>query len=181
MRIHKNGFTLSEVLITLSIVSIVAALTLPQVTSNAERRKRGAQLAKIYQNIEAKTKEYLYNHNANNGTFIDKIVLTGEGNDWQEQLIGNQGLYMYLAPNSNDTYKMNKTPGEFQLVFTNLAGEARYSGTRRILGITVDLNGFNKGPNESARDRFAFFMSNDGKLHADNDDTQRVINNGFRL
>ena len=181
MKVSKNGFTLAEVLVTLSIVGIVAALTLPQVSGNAERKRSGAALGKIYQNIEAKAKEYLYNYNTDHGTFYDKITLTDAGNGWQDNLLGHDGLYMFLIPNSDDTYKMNKTPGEFQLAFQNVAGANRFATTTRILNITVDLNGFDKGPNIDGRDRFAFFMSNDGKLHADNDETRSVVNRGFRI
>lgn len=36
--IFQNGFTLAEVLITLGVIGIVAALTIPNVTSNYRKK-----------------------------------------------------------------------------------------------------------------------------------------------
>ena len=44
----KQGFTLSEVLITLGIVGIVAVLTIPGVMKNYKNRLYTAQLEKVY-------------------------------------------------------------------------------------------------------------------------------------
>lgn len=47
----KRGFTLSEVLITLSIVGVVAVLTIPGVMKNYKNRLYTAQLEKVYAQI----------------------------------------------------------------------------------------------------------------------------------
>ncbi|MDE6137868.1 MAG: type II secretion system GspH family protein [Candidatus Gastranaerophilales bacterium] len=44
----NKGFTLSEILITLGIVGIVAVLTVPGVMKNYQNRLYTAQLEKIY-------------------------------------------------------------------------------------------------------------------------------------
>ena len=44
----KNGFTLAEVLITLGIIGIVAALTLPTLIQNHRKKEVETKLAKIY-------------------------------------------------------------------------------------------------------------------------------------
>lgn len=44
----KNGFTLTEVLITLGIIGIVAAMTLPSILSNQRKKVAETKLAKIY-------------------------------------------------------------------------------------------------------------------------------------
>ena len=41
---HKNGFTLAEVLITLGIIGIVAAMTLPTVMNKARNKQLEAGL-----------------------------------------------------------------------------------------------------------------------------------------
>lgn len=48
----KNGFTLAEVLITLGIIGIVAALTLPFLLPKIEKMKTEARLAKFYSTIQ---------------------------------------------------------------------------------------------------------------------------------
>ena len=45
---RKNGFTLAEVLITLGVIGVVAALTLPSVISNYKEREYIAKLKKSY-------------------------------------------------------------------------------------------------------------------------------------
>ena len=47
----KKGFTLSEILITLTIVGVVAALTVPAVMKNYRNRLYVAQLQKTYAQI----------------------------------------------------------------------------------------------------------------------------------
>ena len=45
---EKKAFTLAEVLITLGIIGIIAAITLPAVLSNYRAKKAAAQLKKMY-------------------------------------------------------------------------------------------------------------------------------------
>ena len=47
----KKGFTLSEILITLGIVGVVAVLTVPSVMKNYRNRMYVAQLQKTYSQI----------------------------------------------------------------------------------------------------------------------------------
>lgn len=47
-----NGFTLAEVLITLGIIGIVAALTLPSLITNYREKQRVTQLKKIYSTLQ---------------------------------------------------------------------------------------------------------------------------------
>ena len=46
--IFQNGFTLAEVLITLGVIGIVAALTIPNVTSNYRKKVVETRMAKFY-------------------------------------------------------------------------------------------------------------------------------------
>ena len=47
----RNGFTLAEVLITLGVIGIVAALTIPNVTSQYRKKVVETRLAKFYSSI----------------------------------------------------------------------------------------------------------------------------------
>ena len=49
--LEKNGFTLAEVLITLGVIGVVAALTLPSVISNYKEREYIVKLQKAYSTI----------------------------------------------------------------------------------------------------------------------------------
>jgi len=180
MKIFKNGFTLAEVLIALGIVSIIGALTMPQITTNAERRKSGTILSRIYTQFENASIQLIsnYNHNESNGLFTDKIALTG--NNWNNinTIVNRLGLSP-LSGNAN-IYKFDKLPGEIQIVLPAIEDQDRFLDKTRIMTITVDTNGFNKGPNTNGTDRFALFMSNNGKIHPDNDVTRDIVNRNFR-
>ena len=45
---HQKGFTLAEVLITLGIIGVVAAMTLPAITAKTEKQQTLAKLKKAY-------------------------------------------------------------------------------------------------------------------------------------
>lgn len=48
----RQGFTLAEVLITLGIIGVVAALTLPSLITNYREKQRIVQLKKIYSTLQ---------------------------------------------------------------------------------------------------------------------------------
>lgn len=45
---RKIAFTLAEVLITLGIIGVVAAMTLPSLITNYQEKQRVSQLKKVY-------------------------------------------------------------------------------------------------------------------------------------
>lgn len=47
----KNGFTLAEVLITLGIIGVVVALTIPQLTTNFRKKETAVRIKKIYSEL----------------------------------------------------------------------------------------------------------------------------------
>ena len=55
----KKGFTLSEVLITLGIVGLIAALTIPAVMKNYKNRLYVSQLQKVYSQLSDATKSVI--------------------------------------------------------------------------------------------------------------------------
>lgn len=65
MKFKKIAFTLAEVLITLGIIGIVAALTIPQLISNYQKHVYTAQLKKFYSTFQAGMKTYMAKENCN--------------------------------------------------------------------------------------------------------------------
>ena len=47
----KHGFTLAEVLVTLGIIGVVSAMTLPTLVKNHQRQVYVTQLQKVYNEL----------------------------------------------------------------------------------------------------------------------------------
>ena len=62
----KFGFTLAEVLITLGIIGVVAAVTMPTLVSNTKYKQVGVKLSKFHTNIENAARAYV----GTNGDFV---------------------------------------------------------------------------------------------------------------
>ena len=60
---NKKGFTLAEVLITLGIIGVVAAITLPTMMQDGKKQQLGTKLAKFQNNIEAAVRPVLIEDN----------------------------------------------------------------------------------------------------------------------
>ncbi len=80
----KKAFTLAEVLITLGIIGVVAAMTLPTVVTNYKKAKTLSVLKKAYSEVqnlfldfknEYNCNEYLNNCFPGDGEFRDKFAL----------------------------------------------------------------------------------------------------------
>ena len=70
----RKGFTLTEVLITLGIIGIVAALTIPSIIENYKKKETEAKLKKGYSAIA----QYVQKAEADNGSFCSWAM---EGSD----------------------------------------------------------------------------------------------------
>ena len=74
----KLGFTLAEVLITLGIIGVVAALTAPALVQNAGTAKVGPTLAKVVSTIELANEQILKDEEA---TDLSKIAQDNDDDD----------------------------------------------------------------------------------------------------
>ena len=68
-----KGFTLTEVLITLGIIGVIAALTIPQLYSRTRNAHLGAQLANAISTIENATGLYIYDQNVRNLSQLNAV------------------------------------------------------------------------------------------------------------
>ena len=69
--LNKNGFTLAEVLITLGVIGVVAALTLPSVINDYNEKKNIATWKKAYAEFAQVAQKISYDYNVN--TFEEAI------------------------------------------------------------------------------------------------------------
>lgn len=112
--LKRHGFTLAEVLITLGIIGIVAALTLPQLTQKYKKQEVETKLAKFYTNIqqavilaEAEHGDKLYwDEIGNSCTFISENEENPECEKGSETALQwyNKYLAKYLISTSVEAY-----------------------------------------------------------------------------
>lgn len=93
--LSMSAFTLAEVLITLGIIGVVAALTLPAlITSNIEKA-RIANLQKIYSQMQNAWNMAVYeNGSATNWNFAQ--TKTDEKNDKGQYILNNDGRLKFM-------------------------------------------------------------------------------------
>ena len=188
MRINKNAFTLAEVLITIGIIGIVAAMTIPALLVQNRERENTAKLKKAYssmaQTITRATTDF--------GT-PDFWELTAKDSD-----VGAKNIVKILSPYFNvnkmcssdlncwpdtTTKKLNldtddnfKTNTKYAAFTTNEGShyafnvenpkcEAVFGTTKALKNVcatfTVDVNG-SKNPNQFGYDIFRFYITKYG-------------------
>lgn len=182
----KNGFTLAEVLITLGIIGIVAAITIPTLIMKQEKAVILSQLKKSYAMLQTMYASAIQENGpidswgwdtAQNydDTTLDRVV--------QEIFAPSLKVAKYCDAVTNvandqcwaiGTYKDGDV---FNIWGSNAAlllddGSSvcfqsfQPNAARLILYITTDVNGF-KGPNTMGKDRFYFVVdtgTTNGKL-----------------
>ena len=104
----KNAFTLAETLITLGIIGVVAALTLPTLTQNYRKHVVETKLAKFYTTINQAVRI----SSAENGEPADWVKDCGSSGsptcsvddftDWFKTYIGKYMNYSNIEPDQNN-------------------------------------------------------------------------------
>lgn len=179
----KNAFTLAEVLITLSIIGVIAALTVPSFNNNAGQAKIGAILAKFVNSFETASQTLISESGTNN--LISAAETTTSDTDYKEKVISSLQKYLVLADIS-DTYKFKAGTGTTEKSTTkayrfdngsvmaiassssvdsaikdNYGGKGAYKGGIGL--IIFDINGTG-GKNRAGKDVYAFIIDNSGIL-----------------
>ena len=148
------GFTLAEVLITLGIIGIVAAMTLPSVIGKYQKKVTVERLKKVYTSL---SQAVLYSVKDN-----DEIEYWDfDGIDAQEFM--DRYIVPYLAdiqtlepPDSNAPERRSKTYA-FADGMTLYGWLWHHPRVKGFLMINVDING-DKKPNVYGRDKFIFHV-----------------------
>lgn len=178
----KTAFTLAEVLITLGIISVVAALTLPAVINNIRAKQYETAMKKGYSVlslalVRMNEEQGFIANQENYG--IDKFapvfknylnLLKDCGQEDCEALgkdddgVLDRLSEVYKTYNgSSDAWNALFDEGQFMLsdgMFVLIDND----GVRPII-ISIDVNGYNKKPNKWGHDLFTFQILNDsGKL-----------------
>lgn len=170
---YTKGFTLSELLITIGIIGIIAALTIPNIIKNTQRKDLEAAFQKSYTLLS----QTLLQMKADDGSVYQKFT-TAPNNSSTAFKNAMRPYFKIInscspesnCPPTNATSYRNYTntasfmnSGHLTIKFYIEDGmliSPLVSGT--ILVIWVDVNGYNKGPNRAGYDLFAFqLLTND--------------------
>lgn len=178
----RYGFTLAEVLITLGIIGVVAALTIPIIVNKVNDMQRNVQVKKIY-SVLGNALTQIKNNNGLTlaGLFTDS---TTAANLLAQQLnysklcnnaiadgCASSGTYLYLKGagswNFSNSSAIVLNTGEIIWIYKDYATNG-WSQCNAIDIITqpycfileVDING-NKQPNQYGKDFFDFYVTKD--------------------
>ena len=189
--IKNNAFTLAEVLVTLGIIGVVSAMTVPTLMQNYQRQVYVTSLHKVYNEFTQAFERYM----------SDQRVTTLRESDLSGSAAGlNQFVkdYFKIAKDCEDQMKDCFAPsytfinnakvitvtGTCNKVFTSTSGAAicldvlngdgatdddgnQVGSATSLKGsvatIEVDVNGV-KGPNIYGRDYFVMYVNNQGEL-----------------
>ena len=175
---RKTGFTLAEVLITLGIIGVVAAMTIPTLMTNIKTTRMKTQFMKAHSTVlqayrlmladDVSTDPSEY---TDSKTFYKTYMRYFQGTiDCGNSITGSMKRHLPCY-NTNDTvgYKtLNKSgkvaynwfdDGQFGLQNGSLVLVENYQGR---LWISVDINGFNNKPNIWGADLFTFEVLDSG-------------------
>ncbi|MCD7879492.1 MAG: type II secretion system GspH family protein [Candidatus Gastranaerophilales bacterium] len=154
----KRAFTLAEVLITLVIIGVIAAITVPTIMANHQKQETAAKLKKFYSTLS----NAIQLEEIENPGFIKAVLKSVssraeiEDGSWN----GSLGKYMPVTK-TNQTYTRNGSVGAsenysnvYALNDGSLIIRARKEGEGSI-SIFYDTNGY-KAPNRHGKDIYKF-------------------------
>ncbi len=132
---NKKAFTLAEVLITLGIIGVVAAMTIPTLMTNIRHRDISVKLQKF-------------------SSVMRQMLLTAEDeqgpvNEWNIRLSHDKFFETYFLPYVKAGISNN------ELIFNDGSTMTLSRGT--CMDLVYDVNGKSK-PNKEGYDQFRFLM-----------------------
>ena len=175
---RKIAFTLAEVLVTLGIIGVVSAMTVPTLMQNYQRQSYVTQLHKVYNEMSQALLRYQTDKNAVNlreagltsanavNSFITTYlkVVKDCGNDFSAcfgsdyKKINGTSLSFGEASSAAGVFVL--AGGQSIAIFSRNSDSQQYSNS--IATILVDVNG-KKGPNIQGRDFYQMdIYSTDG-------------------
>lgn len=194
----RTAFTMAEVLITLSIVGIIAVLTLPNVMASYTKRTTVAQLQRTYNSLRTAFTEHLSNERANllSNTdmnskmgvyhFLQKYMNSAKICAWEEDentlevdASGKCVAESYLDLSGNPTEIAKEDIDDFVCAVLEFGTSIciRPASLTEKVGIYIDVTG-SKIPNRLGHDLFYFEANNDGKLEVWNDNAEDCSREG---
>ena len=172
-----SAFTLAEVLITLGIIGVVAALTIPNLVANHQKKALEAAFKKSYsllsQAIVYVEPELLgsvtgdnTDSGSNNSEFYTKLFAQyklADNLNKNNNVYGTVNVYKQVKSYNNTTVSI---PGCMQVPQLVAADGTSIGGMYNCFAnwIVIDTTGPRKGPNAMGQDIFYFGINDRGRL-----------------
>lgn len=171
--IHKKAFTLAEVLITLAIIGVVAAITIPTLLKNIqdaqfknaakEAFSKASQAIQLMKNDNGgSVSSYIGTYQTFKPVFINYFKVNKDCN-WSDCQNATNSNYKSLYNNLGTGWYFGNgefvsTDGMFWSIFNTASpmGDGKYH-----IFISVDVNGYVNGPNIYGKDAFIFELIDD--------------------
>ena len=172
--LKKAAFTLAEVLITLGIIGVVAAMTMPSLIQNYQEKATVTKLKKCYSLVSQAYVSILNDEGGSDtlqaGDDLEMMEKFGKYLKYQKTCGRNKGCFPNVTYKSvtgngynkweDDTTDRSRailTDGTL-IMFNKSAMWGGNEGNYLYAQIYVDINGC-KGPNQLGRDFFYFYIS----------------------
>ena len=179
----KSAFTLAETLITLGIIGIVAAITIPNLIHTYQEKQTVAKLKETYSILQQTIRTAEENEGELAGLGIDmgedgaktianhllpylKVAIDCGVEDKENKCVVSD-KYKQLNGYERTGYSSNKRYYKFILLngtavyLCGADGITSYNGKKNIIGIYIDTNGKAK-PNQWGKDLFLFLYLDEG-------------------
>lgn len=185
MKKNLNAFTLAETLISLTIIGVIAVLTMPSLISGFQKKVYVSNVQKVYNLFSDAGHKYMADNNADSLTETDLTTISGVGEFLNKYfkvvkdcgIVNNNGDDCFASSYKNVEGSAGYTPDykDRYCVVIN-TGAVICMGTiwiqeaddynpwyHEYANIIFDINGV-KPPNTKGRDLFSFELYSDGKI-----------------
>ncbi len=170
---RKSGFTLAEVLVTLGIIGVVSAMTVPTLMQNYQKKSYITQLHKVYNEVQQASVNYMNQRNALNlieagltsqnavNEFITTQFKSVNHCDKASECFASLSEYKKL---NGATVTLSVSDTNSYILPSGVAIRPLYMGNSNIVvNVLVDINGKN-GPNVLGRDLFMMCLYKNGVI-----------------
>ena len=154
---NKKGFTLAEVLITLGIIGVIAAITLPTLMTDTTSAQIGPKLAKAVASFEQANQTMLDAYS------VDSLIDAGLTNNIGTYASAVSKHFKITDIGSSKYLSKDGMIYTFQLDSTTNIDTSNPAHLQKIGSVTIDING-NAKPGEAGTDIFYFSLWGDGSL-----------------
>ena len=176
---RRVAFTLAEVLITLGVIGVVAALTIPTLISKHQKKVYVTQFKKAYNTVTNAFKlmqAETGTDNLEDNDFITALTVGSSSNEAEVTRLAKKYFNIaqdvkYISQSSAPEYRYlfySNGTDTFQpygyLLKTADGADIYFRSSYNYVYLDIDVNGSNRAPNTVGRDYFSMTFTSDSKL-----------------